>query len=224
MNDQLESVQTLEYNSERSKLIIPEYGRHLQKLISQAVEIADREERNKAARYIIDVMGTLNPHLRDVPEFQHKLWDQIFIMSDFKLDVDSPFSIITPELLSARPERLNYPQNFPRYRFYGNNVKSMIDVACKWEEGELKNLLIKTIANTMKKAYLTWNKDTVKDEVILEHLFELSKGKIDIRESNQELVSSNKVMQTQQQRIPVKNNNNNNKGKQKQKFFKKNNN
>lgn len=223
MNDKLESVQTLEYNSERSKLIIPEYGRHLQKLISQAVEIADREERNKAARYIIDVMGTLNPHLRDVPEFQHKLWDQIFIMSDFKLDVDSPFPIITPELLSTRPERLGYPQNFPKYRFYGNNVKSMIDVACKWEDGELKNLLIKTIANTMKKAYLTWNKDTVKDEVILEHLYELSKGKIDIRESNEELVSSNKVMQTQQQRIPVKNNNNN-KSKQKQKFFKKNNN
>lgn len=225
MQNQQDSVQTLEYNSERSKLIIPEYGRHLQKLIFQAVEIEDRAERNKAARYIIDVMGTLNPHLRDVPDFQHKLWDQIFIMSDFKLDVDSPFPIITPELLYSRPERLNYPQNFPRYRFYGNNVKAMIDVACKWEDGDLKNLLIKTIANTMKKAYLTWNKDTVKDEVILEHLYELSKGKIDIRESNEELVSSNKVMQTQQQRIPVKNNNNNNKPKPKQKpFFKKNNN
>lgn len=224
MNNQQESVQCLEYNSERSKLIIPEYGRHLQKLIFQAVEIQDRVERNKAAKYIIDVMGTLNPHLRDVPEFQHKLWDQIFIMSDFKLDVDSPFPIITPELLSSRPERLNYPQNFPKYRFYGNNVKYMIDVACKWEAGDLKNLLVKTIANTMKKAYLTWNKDTVKDEVILEHLYELSKGKIDIRESNEELVSSNKVMQTQQQRIPLKNNNNN-KPKPKQKpFFKKNNN
>lgn len=224
MNNQQESVQCLEYNSERSKLIIPEYGRHLQKLIFQAVEIQDRVERNKAAKYIIDVMGTLNPHLRDVPEFQHKLWDQIFIMSDFKLDVDSPFPIITPELLSSRPERLNYPQNFPKYRFYGNNVKYMIDVACKWEAGDLKNLLVKTIANTMKKAYLTWNKDTVKDEVILEHLYELSKGKIDIRESNEELVSSNKVMQTQQQRIPLKNNLNN-KPKPKQKpFFKKNNN
>lgn len=199
LEEQQDSVFNLEYNSERSRLIIPEYGRHLQKLITQAVEIEDKEERNKAARYIIDVMGTLNPHLRDVPDFKSKLWDQIFIMSDFKLDVDCPYPIITQEVLNARPERLDYPQNFPKYRFYGNNVKRMIEVACSWEASELKELLILTIANTMKKAYLTWNKDTVKDEAIFEHLYELSNGKIDLRDYKEELISLQRAAQVQNQ-------------------------
>lgn len=189
-----EAVNSLEYNSERSHLIIPEYGRHLQKLIDQAAAIEDREERNKAARYIISVMGSLNPHLRDVPDFQHKLWDQIFIMSDFNLDVDSPYPIPSKEMLEEKPERLDYPQNFPKYRFYGNNIKYMIDVANKWEEGELKNALIMVIANHMKKSYLSWNKDTVKDDVIFEHLLELSGGKINLLKSEEELSTSSDLM------------------------------
>lgn len=189
-----ESVQFLEYNSERPHLIIPEYGRHLQKLIEQAVELADREERNKAARYIISVMGSLNPHLRDVPDFQHKLWDQIFIMSDFKLDVDSPYPIPSKEMLAQKPERLSYPQNYPKYRFYGNNIKYMIDVANKWEEGEMKNALIMVIANHMKKSYLSWNKDTVKDDVIFEHLYELSGGRINLQATEEELSNTSDLM------------------------------
>ena len=189
-------VHYLEYNAERPHLIIPEYGRHLQKLIEQATEIEDRVERNKAAKYIISVMGSLNPHLRDVPDFQHKLWDQIFIMSDFKLDVDSPYPVPSRELLQQKPERLNYPQNFPKYRFYGNNIKYMIDVANKWEEGELKNALIIVIANHMKKSYLSWNKDTVKDDVIFEHLYELSGGKINMKASSEELLNSTELMRT----------------------------
>ena len=140
----------LEYNSSRKPLSIPEYGRHLHKLIDQVIEIKDRDERNKAAQYVISVMGSLNPHLRDVPDFQHKLWDQLFIMSNFQLDVDSPYPIPSPEELHQRPERLAYPQNFPKYRFYGNNIKYMIDVALKWEDGEMKNALILVIANHMK--------------------------------------------------------------------------
>ena len=143
----------LEYNAERPHLIIPEYGRHLQKLIDQATEIPDREERNKAAKYIIQVMGTLNPHLRDVPDFQHKLWDQIFIMSDFRLDVDSPYPIPTRDVINLKPERLPYPQRNPKYRFYGNNITNMIEVANSWEEGEMKSALVKVIANHMKKSY-----------------------------------------------------------------------
>lgn len=189
-------VFNLEYNSERQHLIIPEYGRHLQKLIDQATVIQDREERNKAAKYIIQVMGNLNPHLRDVPDFQHKLWDQIFIMSDFKLDADSPYPIPSREVLQLKPETLKYPQNFPKYRFYGNNIKYMIDVANKWEEGEMKNALVKVIANHMKKSYLSWNKDTVKDDVIFEHLFELSDGKINLIQSNEELLTTTDLMRT----------------------------
>ncbi len=189
-------VFNLEYNSERKPLIIPEYGRHLQKLIDQATVIADKEERNKAARYIIQVMGSLNPHLRDVPDFQHKLWDQIFIMSDFRLDVDSPYPIPSREVLQLKPDPLPYPQNFPKYRFYGNNIKYMIDVANKWEDGELKNALIKVIANHMKKSYLSWNKDTVKDDVIFEHLLELSGGKINLTGSSEELLNTTDLMRT----------------------------
>lgn len=189
-----EAVFNLEYNAERSHLIIPEYGRHLQKLIDLATEIENKEERNKAAKYIIDVMGTLNPHLRDVPDFQHKLWDQLFIMSDFKLDVDSPYPIPSREVLNQKPERLSYPQNFPKYRFYGNNIKYMIDVANKWEEGELKNALIIVIANHMKKCYLSWNKDTVEDKIIFNHLFELSGGKIDLTQSEEELSTSHDLI------------------------------
>ncbi|KGO84462.1 hypothetical protein Q763_01595 [Flavobacterium beibuense F44-8] len=188
------AINALEYNSERPKLIIPEYGRHLQKLIEQAVELEDRDERNKAAKYIISVMGSLNPHLRDVPDFQHKLWDQIFIMSDFKLDVDSPYPIPSKEMLEQKPERLAYPQNFPKYRFYGNNITNMIEVANKWEDGELKTALIMVIANHMKKSYLSWNKDTVKDEVIFEHLLELSGGKINLLKTDEELSNSTDLM------------------------------
>jgi hypothetical protein len=189
-----EAVAFLEYNAERPHLIIPEYGRHLQKLIEQAVALEDRDERNKAARYIISVMGSLNPHLRDVPDFQHKLWDQIFIMSDFKLDVDSPYPIPSREMLEQKPDRLAYPQNFPKYRFYGNNIKYMIDVANKWEDSDMKNALIMVIANHMKKSYLSWNKDTVKDDVIFEHLLELSGGRINLLKTDEELSNTTDLM------------------------------
>lgn len=191
-------VFNLEYNSERPPLMIPEYGRHLQKLINQAVAIENRDERNKMARYIIQVMGNLNPHLRDVLDFQHKLWDQLFVMSDFKLEVDSPYPILSREVLQMKPDKLEYPQAFPKYRFYGNNIKYMIDVANKWEEGDLKNALIKVIANHMKKSYLSWNKDTVKDDVIFEHLYELSDGKINLLESSEALINTSDLMRTNQ--------------------------
>ncbi|MFC5684597.1 DUF4290 domain-containing protein [Flavobacterium sp. MAHUQ-51] len=212
-------VHHLEYNAERSHLIIPEYGRHLQKLIDQATEIEDAETRNKAAKYIIQVMGTLNPHLRDVPDFQHKLWDQLFIMSDFKLDVESPYPIPSREVLQLKPEVLKYPQNFPKYRYYGNNIKYMIDVANQWEEGEMKSALVKVIANHMKKSYLSWNKDTVKDDVIFEHLYELSGGKLNLLQSTEELINTSDLLRTNKRMSnkvstgqPKIQNNKNNKG------------
>jgi hypothetical protein len=171
-------------------------------------------------------MGTLNPHLRDVPDFQHKLWDQLFIMSDFKLDVVSPYPIPSREVLQLKPDVLQYPQNFPKYRYYGNNIKYMIDVANKWDEGEMKSALVKVIANHMKKSYLSWNKDTVKDDVIFEHLYELSDGKLNLLQSTEELLNttdllrtnkrvSNKILPVGQPKIQG-NKNNNKPGKPKQ--------
>jgi hypothetical protein len=184
----------LEYNSERPHLIIPEYGRHVQKLIDNCVAIEDPEERNKMARAIVDVMGNLQPHLRDVPDFKHKLWDQLFIMSDFKLEAESPYPKPEREELAAKPERLAYPKYDSKYRFYGNNIQTMIDVALTWEEGEAREALYFAIANHMKKCYLNWNKDTVDDHIIYNHLLDLSKGKIDLEGKNEALSEVKELM------------------------------
>ncbi|TYA54359.1 DUF4290 domain-containing protein [Formosa maritima] len=189
-------IDNLEYNTEREHLIIPEYGRHMQKMINYAKSQDTKEERNKVAKAIISVMGNLQPHLRDVPDFQHKLWDQLFIMADFDLDVDSPYEKPSREELYARPEALKYPQNHPKYRFYGNNIKTMIDVACTWEDGDMKEALVYTIANHMKKCFLNWNKDTVEDDVIFEHLYELSGGKINLKKADEDLTDATSLMRS----------------------------
>ena len=187
-------METLQYNTKRTQLIIPEYGRHVQIMINQIMETQDREERNKMASAVIGIMGNMNPHLRDVPDFQHKIWDQLFIMSDFELDVDSPYEKPQKEVLAQKPGRLAYPQRNPKYRFYGNNIKSMINVAMNWEEGDLKYALVYNIANHMKKCFLNWNKDTVEDEVILNHLKELSDNNLKVREEDLPLTDSSEFL------------------------------
>ena len=169
-------------------------------MVDHCVAIEDREERNKEAKAIISVMGNLQPHLRDVPDFQHKLWDQLFIMSDFQLEVDSPYPITSREVLQQRPQPLDYPQNHPKYRFYGNNIKRMIDVAVKWEKGDMRSGLEFAIANHMKKSYLNWNKDTVEDSVIFGHLKELSDGEIDLARDGENLTNADQFLKS----MPVK--------------------
>jgi hypothetical protein len=186
----------LEYNSEREHMIIPEYGRHVQKLVNHCITLENKEERNKMANAIIDVMGNLQPHLRDVPDFKHKLWDQLFIMSDFKLDADSPYPTPSKEELTAKPDALNYPKSASKYRFYGNNIQIMIDTALTWEEGDMKEALVYTIANHMKKCYLNWNKDTVDDFVIFKHLTELSGGKINLTTEAETLSESKNLLRS----------------------------
>lgn len=183
-----------EYNTQRPHLIIHEYGRHIQKMIELATKQGSSDQKNKMARAIIDVMGNLNPHLRDIPDFQHKLWDQLFIISDFRLEVDSPFPKIGKEALSKRPNRLEYPKSSLRYRYYGKNILKMIEVAENWTDENSKDMLIFYIANYMKKSYLEWNKDTVHDAVIFAHLKELSHGKIDLSAANIELSDSEKLL------------------------------
>ncbi|MCH3882271.1 MULTISPECIES: DUF4290 domain-containing protein [Tenacibaculum] len=205
----------LEYNSERPHLIIPEYGRHMQKMINHCVALETKEERNTMAKAIINVMGNLQPHLRDVPDFKHKLWDQLYIMSDFKLDADSPYEIPSKEELQEKPEGLPYPKSASKYRYYGNNIQTMISVALSWEEddNEKQEALTFVIANHMKKCYLNWNKDTVDDAVIYKHLFELSDGKIDLRESGEELALSKNLLRKRASQGSNKGKNHTNKGK-----------
>ena len=168
----------MEYNTSLPKMIIPEYGRNIQKMIDFAIKVEDRDERNKVARAIIDVMGQLNPHLRDVTDFKHKLWDHIFIISEFKLDVDSPYPKPTAETFQTKPDRVLYPSNDIRYKHYGKTVERIIAKGREYPDGDEKNALVEQIANLMKRSYLTWNRDSVNDEVILKQLQELSKGEL----------------------------------------------
>ena len=165
-------------------------------MIDHVSSLKSKDERNKLSNAIISVMGNLQPHLRDVPDFQHKLWDQLFIMSNFKLDANSPFEKPSKDILDSKPLPLEYPQSFPKYRFYGNNIKIMIDEAVKWDNSDKKDALIFTIANHMKKCFLNWNKDNVEDQVIFEHLYELSDSKIDIKNSNIELLDASVLIRT----------------------------
>ncbi|MGB5243659.1 MAG: DUF4290 domain-containing protein [Lutimonas sp.] len=206
----------LEYNSEREPLIIPEYGRHIQKLVNHCMAIEDEEERNTMAKAIVDVMGNLQPHLRDVPDFQHKLWDQLFIMSNYQLDADSPYPKPLRENLQAKPEKLPYPKSISKYRFYGNHIQTMIDTAAAWEEGDLKDALVMTIANHMKKSYLNWNKDTVDDKIIIDHLAELSGGKLKLTLRDNELAESKNLLRKTSNKF-----NNSNKGSKQKKIYKK---
>ena len=201
-------MDTLVYNTQKKKLIIPEYGRHIHQMIDQAVALKDKEKRDKMAKSIIGVMGNLNPHLRDVPDFKHKLWAQLFIMSDFQLDVDSPFDKPSKEVYEKRkPNKLDYPQNYPKYRFYGNNIKRMIDFTIEWDNFDLKEKLILTIANHMKKCFLNWNKEAVDDQVILDHLLDLSDGKLKVSESDLPLTDSAEFLKTRPKNNDYKSNN-----------------
>lgn len=173
----------MEYNTQMPKLIIPEYGRNIQKLIEYACTIKNKEERNNIANAIIAIMGRLNPMLRDITDFRHKLWDHLFIISNFKLDVDSPYPVPSKEILTTKPERVKYPAAKMKFKHYGKAVERLIEKASGMKSGEEKTAFIEAIANLMKKSYLVWNRDTVSDTVILQELEDLSKGKLKVPEN-----------------------------------------
>lgn len=186
----------LEYNTQRPPLILPEYGRNLQKMVEKILKIEDREKRTAYAYQIIDIMVQLHPNAKDSPELRHKLWDHLYMMSGFKLDVDSPYPKPNREVLKKRPRPLSYNQSKPKYSFYGRNIELLISRVAEMEDGTEKDILIRNIANQMKKAYLLWNKDSVEDSLIAKHLFELSGGKISLSE-NFQLKSTNEILNQQ---------------------------
>jgi len=171
---------TYDYNTRRDKLILPEYGRNIQKMVEHILTIEDREERNKAARTIIGIMGNLNPHLRDVADFKHKLWDHLTVISDFKMDIDSPYVTPSKEILNEKPKRVPYPHKKIRFKHYGHSIVLMIEKAVEMEDGEEKQELVRMIAYHMKKSYLTWNREAVDDREILEDLVTLSGNKLEL--------------------------------------------
>jgi hypothetical protein len=168
------------YNSSRKRLVLPEYGRNIQNMVDYVCNIQDRDERNRLAKGIITVMGNMNPHLRDVSDFKHKLWDHLAIMADFKLDIDWPYPLPAKETLNDKPRRVAYNTNGIRYKHYGKVMEQLIRKASEMEASEERQVLVTMIANHMKKSYLTWNREAVTDEVIFHDLEELSKGKLTI--------------------------------------------
>jgi len=166
----------LEYNTQRGSMLIAEYGRNVQKMVEITIAIEDREKRNKAAQNIVNVMALLNPQVREVADYKHKLWDHLFIISDFRLDVDSPYPVPEKAAIKARPKPLSYPTSDIRYKYYGKVMEDMIRKIATLEEGPTKVQITQNIANFMKMSYLTWNKDTVDDSTIFNHLKELSTG------------------------------------------------
>ena len=184
---------TYNYNTQRKKLALPEYGRNIQKMVDYLMTLDDRDERNRAAKAIIGIMGNLNPHLRDVPDFKHKLWDHLAIMSDFKLDIDSPYETPLPEVLYEKPKPIPYDTEKIRFKHYGKVMERLINQASDYPEGEEREMLIRLIANHMKKCFLTWNREVVEDEVIFNDLKTLSKGRI-IADKNLKLSETRDIL------------------------------
>lgn len=191
-----------DYNTTRPALLYSEYGRNIQNMVKYIKTLESKEDRNKHAQAVIDLMGFLNPHLRDVADFKHKLWDHLFIIADFDLDVDSPYPIPSKESLDTKPQKVPYPLNKIRYKHYGKTVELLIKRAREIkDEPERKSSMVASIANFMKMSYVTWNKDTVSDETIISDLKLLSDGELVLDEN----INLNKVEVRNQQ---------NNKGRQ----------
>ncbi|MCC7301636.1 MAG: DUF4290 domain-containing protein [Bacteroidia bacterium] len=187
----------MEYNTQQPHLTLAEYGRHVHKMVMHCKAIKNRDERNRCANSIITVMGTLNPQLRDVPDFKHKLWDHLFVMADFDLDVDAPYTKPSRETFQSKPDRMKYPSLDIRYKHYGRIVEKLINEGAEMPDGDMKKYFVELLANLMKRHYLNWNRDSVNDEVIVQHLKELSKGKLKLDESfnfkaTQDIIIQNK--------------------------------
>ncbi len=169
----------MEYNTTRNHLIMKEYGRHIQKMVEYLLTIKDKEERQRNAYAVIELMGFLNPHLKNVEDFRHKLWDHLFLISDFDLDVESPYPIPTRETLKAKPERLRYPKRYPKFNHLGKNIEVVIDKALKEENPEKKQGFANAIAYYMKLTYSNWHKELVHDDAIQGELNNITHGELE---------------------------------------------
>jgi len=206
--------------SQRTDLILPEYGRNIQQMVKHAVAIEDRAERTRCAKTIIDIMGNMFPYLRDVEGFKYKLWDHLAIMSEFKLDIDYPFEVVKPTTLQQKPEKIPYNTQRIRYMHYGRLLQTLIEKTVTYPEGERRQELIDLMANHMKKSYLTWNKEVVADRKIFDDLRELSHGELDMNPESMTLTASRDIMnrnrpanKNNNNKARNKNNNNNNRNK-----------
>jgi hypothetical protein len=174
----------MEYNSQRDKMMIPEYGRNIQKMTEYCLTIEDREKRTRTAEFIVNVMAQMVPKVRETSDYWQKLWDHLHIISGFRLDVDGPYPAPSKDILTAKPRKLRYSVGNIKFRHYGKNIENIINKAILMDDGEEKDILIKTIANHMKKSYLNWNRASVDDDLILNHLNTLSNNRLKLNEDH----------------------------------------
>ena len=205
-----------DYNTQRKRMALPEYGRNVQKMVDHIKTIDDRDERNRAAKTIIQIMGNLNTHLRDVGDFKHKLWDHLALIANFELDIDSPYPVPEPEKFVEKPSQVPYKQKDIRFLHYGRIVELMIDAASEMPDGEEKEYFTTLIINQMKKSYLTWNRAQVADEVIINDMKLLSRGRLKMTEGVRILEIRELLPPVKRKPIPNKPH-----GKQQNKPFKK---
>lgn len=201
----------MEYNTSLKELALPEYGRNIHNMVEYCMTLEDKEERTKCAYSIISIMGNLFPHLRDVNDFKHILWDHLAIMSDFKLEIDYPYDIIKKEDLYSKPKPISYNVSSMKYKHYGKTIERVIKLIPTLEDKEQKVQLEILVAQQMKKSYFSWNKD-VEDIKIFNDLYHLSNGEIDMRETNIKLLETkdlNKLMSA----FPSNNSNSSNRKK-----------
>ena len=176
------AAEPFEYNTQLKRMVLPEYGRNVQSMVDHALTLTDRDERTRCAKTIISIMGNLFPHLRDTEDTKHKLWDHLAIMSDFKLDIDYPYEVISQENLHTKPDTVPYgTPGRVNSRLYGKYIEKMIDEACAMEPGIEQDELMRMIALQMKRCCMTLSRDgEVDDEKVLNDLYDLSRGRVDI--------------------------------------------
>lgn len=203
----------MEYNTLRKKLQLPEYGRHIQKMVDFIKTIENREDRQRAAKSVIGIMGNMFPHLRDVPDFKHKLWVHLAIMSNFELEIDYPYEIPSIEKIREHPQKLPYNTKPIKYLHYGRILEDMITKAATFSEGEDKEMLTQILANHMKKTYLLWNRESVADDVIVKNLKELSRGKLSLSDTQKLNETKDILQRSKKKKITSGNNSSSNNGK-----------
>ena len=172
----------MEYNTQRKPLALAEYGRYVQEMVEHALSLENREERNKAAQAIIQLMTVMNPSYKGNDELIHKLWDDLYIMSNYRLDIDSPYP--KPEIAeNVTAEKIEYPKGDFKYRHYGKSIENLIGVAKAIQDPQEQQALTQLIANLMKRSYLNYNRDSVNEEMIIDQLKEMSGGILKLEEN-----------------------------------------
>ena len=172
----------MDYNTYREKLILPEYGRHVQKMIERVKGIEDKQKRSEQIQAVVNVMALLNPSLKDYPDYKRKLWDHVYAIAGYDLDIDAPYEKPSPAQKAAKPDPIPVDKTPIKATCYGRNIENMIDLVAGIEDDTVKTEMIRTLARYMRQQYLIWNKDSVADETILNDMARLAQGKLEIPE------------------------------------------